>query len=390
MKKWRKIASTVMAAMVMASVLSGCGSEKKATGNDDTIKVGASFELTGGLANYGKSILSGLQLAATEVNAKGGINGKKLVVVESDNKSEPSESGNAVTKLITQDNVVAIVGPATTGCVAASAPISAANKVPHIAPCASAPSLTVEDGKVKDYMFRACFTDPFQGLVMATFADKTLHAKKAAVFYDSSSDYSKGLAEVFKREMQKKGGEIVASEAFLSKDVDFKAALTNLKAANPDVIYIPGYYEEVSKIVKQAREIGITASLLGSEGWESPKLAEIAGKDALKNCYYVSAFFAKDTDPSVKDFIKSYKEKYQKEPDIFAMQGYNAGLIVFDAIKRVGTADGSKLAKAIAETKDLPVAGGTMTFDENHNPIIPASILTFENGETMLKEKISL
>jgi len=380
-----------MAAMLCASLLTGCGGEKKqAADAGDTIKVGGAFELTGNVANYGKSIESGVKLAIDEVNEKGGVNGKKLALVESDNKSEPAESGNSVTKLVTQDKVVAVLGPATSGCVNAATPITTANKIPHIAPAATAPSITVENGKVKDFVFRACFIDPFQGQVMAVFADKTLKVKNVAIFYDSSSDYSKGLAEVFQKTLEGKGGKVVAKEAFLGKDVDFKSALTKLKAANPEAIYVPGYYEEVSKIIKQAREIGITCPMLGSDGWESPKLAEIAGKDALKDCYYVSAFNAQDKDESVQSFIKLYKSKYQKDPDIFAMQGYNAGLVLIDALKRAGTTDGTKLAKAIAETKDLPIASGKLTFDAEHNPVMPALIISLEGGVPTLKEKISL
>lgn len=391
MKSWKKVATAALSAMVLASVMSGCGGDKK---NDaaagDTIKVGASFELTGNVANYGKAILSGAKMAIDEVNEKGGVNGKKLTLVESDNKSEPSESGNSVTKLVTQDRVVAIIGPATSGCVAASAPITTANKVPQIAPSATAPAITMDNGKVRDYMFRACFIDPFQGQVMAKFADNTLKVKNVAILYDSSSDYSKGLADVFQKTLESKGGAVVAKEAFLSKDLDFKAALTKIKATNPEAIYVPGYYEEVSKIIKQAREIGINVPLLGSDGWESPKLAEIAGKDALHDCYYVSAFSAQDQDPSVQKFIKDYKAKYQKDPDIFAMQGYNAGLVLADALKRSNNATGEKLAKAIAETKDLPIASGKLTYDANHNPIMSALIISLDGGTANLKEKISL
>ncbi len=391
MKSWKKVATAALSAMVLASVMSGCGGDKK---NDaaagDTIKVGASFELTGNVANYGKAILSGAKMAIDEVNEKGGVNGKKLTLVESDNKSEPSESGNSVTKLVTQDKVVAIIGPATSGCVAASAPITTANKVPQIAPSATAPAITMDNGKVRDYMFRACFIDPFQGQVMAQFADNTLKVKNVAILYDSSSDYSKGLADVFQKTLESKGGAVVAKEAFLSKDLDFKAALTKIKATNPEAIYVPGYYEEVSKIIKQAREIGINVPLLGSDGWESPKLAEIAGKDALHDCYYVSAFSAQDQDPSVQKFIKDYKAKYQKDPDIFAMQGYNAGLVLADALKRSNNATGEKLAKAIAETKDLPIASGKLTYDANHNPIMSALIISLDGGTANLKEKISL
>lgn len=390
MKSWKKVATAALSAMVLASVMSGCGGDKKNDAAGDTIKVGASFELTGNVANYGKAILSGAKMAIDEVNEKGGVNGKKLTLVESDNKSEPSESGNSVTKLVTQDRVVAIIGPATSGCVAASAPITTANKVPQIAPSATAPAITMDNGKVRDYMFRACFIDPFQGQVMAQFADNTLKVKNVAILYDSSSDYSKGLADVFQKTMEEKGGKVVAKEAFLSKDLDFKASLTKIKATNPEAIYVPGYYEEVSKIVKQAREIGINVPLLGSDGWESPKLAEIAGNDALHDCYYVSAFSAQDQDPSVQKFIKDYKAKYQKDPDIFAMQGYNAGLVLADALKRSNNATGEKLAKAIAETKDLPIASGKLTYDANHNPIMSALIISLDGGTANLKEKISL
>ena len=391
MKKWKKYATAALAAMVCASVLAGCGGGKKEEAKANEIKIGASFELTGNVANYGKAILSGAKMAFDEANAKGGVLGKKIVVIESDNKSEPSESGNSITKLVTQDKVVAIVGPATSGCVAAGSPITEANKIPHIAPSGTAPGLTVDNnGKVKPFMFRACFIDPFQGQVMAHFASNTLKVKNVAILMDSSSDYSKGLAQVFQATLEKAGGKIVTKEAFLSKDLDFKASLTKIKATNPEAVYVPGYYEEVSKIIKQAREIGLDVPMLGCDGWESPKLAEIAGKDALTSCYYVSAFSAQDTDPSVQAFIKAYKEKYQKDPDIFAMQGYNAGLVVVDSIKRANSTDGTAIAKAMAETKDLPVASGKLTYDANHNPIISALIISLDGGVPSLKEKIAL
>ena len=194
MKTWKKVASAALAAMVFASLTAGCGGgdKKKEAANSKEIVVGASFELTGNVANYGKSTLSGLKMAFDEVNKAGGIDGKKLRIVESDNKSEPSEAGNSVTKLVTQDKVIAVVGPATSGCVAASTPITTANKVPLIAPCATAPNITVENGKVKEFVFRSCFIDPFQGRVMAEFADKNLKVKNVAILYDASSDSSTG------------------------------------------------------------------------------------------------------------------------------------------------------------------------------------------------------
>ena len=393
MSKWKKFTSACLVAALSTALLAGCGGEKKdsAAANADKYVIGASFELTGNVANYGKSTLSGLKLAVDQVNKAGGVNGKQLVVVESDNKSEPAESGNSVTKLITQDKVVAVVGPATSGCVFAATPVVTSNKVPLIAPCATAPAITVDNGQVKEFIFRACFIDPFQGRVMAEFADKTLGVKNVAILHDASSDYSKGLAEVFEKTLNEKGGKVVAKEAFLSKDIDFKAALTKIKAANPEAIYIPGYYEEVAKIIKQTREIGLNVPLIGCDGWDSPKLVEIAGPEALNNTYFSSAFSVQDQTESVQKFIADYKAMYQKDPDIFCMQGYNAGLVLADALKRAGDgADGTKLAAAIAATKDLPVASGNLTYDKDHNPIISAIIIEMKDGVQSFKEKISL
>ena len=374
MKTWKKVASAALAVMVFASLTAGCG------GGDKKKEA----------ANSGKSTLSGLKMAFDEVNKAGGIDGKKLRIVESDNKSEPSEAGNSVTKLVTQDKVIAVVGPATSGCVAASTPITTANKVPLIAPCATAPNITVENGKVKEFVFRSCFIDPFQGRVMAEFADKNLKVKNVAILYDASSDYSKGLAEVFTKTMEEKGGKIVAKEAFLAKDLDFKSALTKIKSTNPEAIYIPGYYEEVAKIIKQTRELGLNVPLLGCDGWDSPKLVEIGGPEALNNTYFSSAYSAQGKEPSVQKFIAGYKAMYNKEPDVFCMQGYNAGLILADAIKRAGTADGTKLAAAIAATKDLSVASGKLTYDADHNPITSAIIIELKDGVQTFKEKITL
>ena len=393
MSKWKKFTSACLVAALSTALLAGCGGEKKdsAAANADKYVIGASFELTGNVANYGKSTLSGLKLAVDQVNKAGGVNGKQLVVVESDNKSEPAESGNSVTKLITQDKVVAVVGPAPSGCVFAATPVVTSNKVPLIAPCATAPAITVDNGQVKEFIFRACFIDPFQGRVMAEFADKTLGVKNVAILHDASSDYSKGLAEVFEKTLNEKGGKVVAKEAFLSKDIDFKAALTKIKAANPEAIYIPGYYEEVAKIIKQTREIGLNVPLIGCDGWDSPKLVEIAGPEALNNTYFSSAFSVQDQTESVQKFIADYKAMYQKDPDIFCMQGYNAGLVLADALKRAGDgADGTKLAAAIAATKDLPVASGKLTYDKDHNPIISAIIIEMKDGVQSFKEKISL
>ena len=394
MKFMKKMSSVLAAAVLLAAMTAGCGGgggEKKAADNKGgEALIGANYELTGNVASYGQAALAGGKMAVDEINKAGGINGKKLRIVEADNKSEPSESGNAATKLISQNKLIGIVGPATSGCTMAAEPIVTASKLSVVAPTATAESITVgKDGKTRQFVFRACFIDPFQGKVMAAFADKNLKVKKVAIYRDNSSDYSKGLAEAFKKNFEAAGGKIVAEEAYLAKDMDFKAGLTKLKAQTPDAIYVPGYYEEVGKIVKQAREIGLEVPMMGGDGWDSPKLIEIAGAKALNKTYYSSAYSADDTDPSTQKFIKAFKEKYKKDPDFFSMMGYNTVVILADAYKRANSEDGTKIAEAMAKTKDLPVAGGKLSYDDKHNPIVPALIIEVKDGKPTFVDKIS-
>ena len=375
MKAWKKAVGALAMTTLVASMFTGCGKKEAAKDNGNEIKVGALFELTGNVANYGKSTYKGVQLAVDQINAKGGINGKKIKLVEADNKSEPSESGNAATKLITKDKVKVIIGPATSGCVSAATPVVTNSKVPLMAPVATAPGITVDEkGKVRPYIFRACFTDPFQGKLMAKFA----------------SDYSKGLMDVFGKTLEERGGKVVGKEAFLAKDQDFKSALTKLKATNPEALYVPGYYEEVSKIIKQAREVGITCPILGSDGWDSPKLAEIAGAEALNGTYFTSAYSAQDQDPHVQQFIKDYKAKFNEEPDTFAIHAYDGTLAVAEALKQAGATDGTKIAEALAKIKDLQVATGKYTLDEQHNPVSGGIIIEMKDGKQTFKQKITL
>ena len=391
--KFKKWSSVLVAGVLLAAMTAGCGGggdKKPAEKKSAEALIGANYELTGNVASYGTAALAGGQMAVDEINKAGGINGKMLKIVQADNKSEPSESGNAATKLISQNKLIGIVGPATSGCTMAAEPIVTASKLPVVAPTATAESITVgKDGKTRQFVFRACFIDPFQGKVMAAFANQKLKVKSVAIYRDNSSDYSKGLAEAFKKNFEAAGGKIVAEEAYLAKDMDFKAGLTKLKATSPEAIYIPGYYEEGGKIVKQAREIGLEVPMMGGDGWDSPKLIEIAGAKALNKTYYSSAYSADDTDPSTQKFIKAFKEKYKKDPDFFSMMGYNTVVILADAYKRAGSEDGTKIAEAMAKTKDLPVAGGKLTYDDKHNPIVPALIIEIKEGKPTFVDKIS-
>lgn len=382
-KKSLRLACAVLGATLLGSVFAGCGSKE----SGDTIKVGANFELTGNVANYGNATIEGLQLAIDEANEAGGINGKKIELVSVDDKSEAAESINAATKLISDDDVKVIVGPATTGLVLAETQTATDAKVPIIAPCATSPEATVENGKVKPYVFRSCFIDPQQGEVMATFAAKELKAKTAVIYVDNSSDYSKNLAKVFKEKFEAAGGKVVMEEAFLQKDQDFKATLTKLKTANADVMFVPAYYEEVGKIVKQAREMGINSAILGTDGWDDTKVVDIAGADALNNTFFSTHYSEKDAE--VQGFIEAYKKKFNRAPNVFAALGYDAGKMLVDALKRAGSGDTEKIREALEATKDLKVGTGTISMDKNHNPIKTAVILEMKNGEKELKAKIA-
>ena len=382
-KKSLRMAGMLLGVAMLGSVFAGCGDEAKS----DEIKVGANFEMTGNVANYGSATLDGLKLAIKEANDAGGVNGKKINLVTVDNKSEASEAVNAATKLISDDKVKVVVGPAVTANVMAESQVANDNKIPVIAPDATSPAVTVENGQVKPFIFRSCFIDPQQGEVMATFASKDLKAKTAVVYIDSSSDYSKSLGQVFKEKFEAAGGKVVMEEAFLQKDQDFKATLTKIKTANADVIFIPAYYEEVGKIVKQARELGITQPLLGSDGWDDTKVVDIAGADALNNTFFSSHYSEKDKD--VQSFIESFKKEYNHAPNVFAALGYDAGKMLIDAIKRAGSDDPEKIQKALEETKDLQVGTGKITMDKNHNPIKSAVILEMKNGEKEMKAKIA-
>ncbi|MBQ7516032.1 MAG: ABC transporter substrate-binding protein [Schwartzia sp.] len=387
-KKLRQAAGLAMGALMLGGVLAGCGGggggEKKAASNE--IAVGANFELTGNVANYGTATYEGLALAIDEINAAGGVNGKKIKLIKADTKSETSEAVTSATKLIADDKVKVLVGPATTAPVIAETQIATEHKVPILAPCATSAKVTVDNGKVQPFVFRSCFIDPQQGDVMAKFAAENLKARTAVIYVDSSSDYSKSLGAVFKEKFEAAGGKVLMEEAFLQKDQDFKATLTKIKTANADVLFVPAYYEEVGKIVKQAREMGITKPILGTDGWDDTKVADIAGKDALNNTYFCTHY--SDKDESVKPFLEAYKKKYNHAPNVFAALGYDAGKVLIDAIKRAGSDDSEKITKAIAETKDLKAGTGTITMDKNHNPIKQAVILENKGGDRLVVAKI--
>ncbi|MFB6466317.1 ABC transporter substrate-binding protein [Cytobacillus sp. Hz8] len=392
MKK-KKLASIFLSLSLAAGVMAGCsgskssgGSESSGTKGGDTIKIGANLELSGQVASYGSSIEQGLELAIDEIN-KDGIDGKKIELVKVDNKSDAAEATSGALKLQSQDKVAAIIGAATSTNTLAQVQVAEENKIPLITPTGTSPDITSKDGKVKDYIFRTCFIDPFQGQVAANFATQDLKSKKAAIYIDSASDYAKGLAKAFKEVYEKNGGKVVAEEAYVAKDTDFHSTLTRIKAAKPDFVFVPGYYEEVGLIVKQGRELGIDVPFMGGDGWDSPKLVELAGGEALNNTFITNHYSSGNTkDQKVQDFVKAFGAKYDgKTPDAFNALGYDTAYFLADAIKRAGSADPAKIQKALAETKDLALVSGNLTLDENHNPVKSATILEFVDGKQQFK-----
>ena len=372
------------------SALTGCGGGSKGA-DGDTIKVGGLLEMTGGSASFGISGKNGIDLALKKINEKGVLGGKKLSLVVADTKSEASEATNGMQKLISQDKVVAVIGPNQSSAVIASGAINNGAKVVDITPMGTNPDVTVDPKtkQVKSYSFRTCFIDPFQGTVMASFASNELKVKRAAIYIDNTSDYAKGLAQFFKENFVKNGGQVVIEEAYLQKDTDFKSTLTKIKAAKPDFIYIPGYYQEVGLIVKQAREMGINVPMAGGDGWDSAKLPEIAGKAALENTFFSSLYSPDDTSDLNKDFVAEYKKAYNTNPDVFAALAYDSTLLVAKAIEDAGSADPAKIAEAMAKIKGFKGVSGEVTFNEEHNPIKSAVIIEHKDGKQTFKTKVN-
>jgi branched-chain amino acid transport system substrate-binding protein len=306
------------------------------------------------------------------------VKGKKVRLITYDEKGDAREAGTAVTRLVTRDNVTAVLGEVASSLSLVGAPICQEHGVPMVTPSSTNPAVT-EEG---DMIFRVCFIDPFQGYVCAKFAreHEGLKAQKAAILYDQVAAYAVGLQEEFGKAFKDLGGEIVATETYQAGDQDFSAQLTTIRAAEPDVIFIPGYYTDVGNIAIQARKLGITVPLLGGDGWDSENLAKIAGKD-IDGSFYSNHYSHQDPDPRVQDFIKKYKDRNDgRTPDGLAALGYDAARIVCEAIERAPSTSGADIAAALAKTKDFPGVTGKISIDENRNAVKPAVMLEMKDG----------
>jgi branched-chain amino acid transport system substrate-binding protein len=363
----------LLAAWASVAVSAACGGEKAP--QEQGIKVGFFGALTGPTATFAQSGRDGATLAVSQINGAGGVLGKPIVLLAEDDRGEASEAASAVSKLITRDHVVALIGEQASSRTLAAAPIAQSYGVPLISPTSTNEEVT----KKGDYIFRACFIDAYQGRATAEFARKDLKAQTAAILTDAKSDYSVGLAQAFRRNFEALGGRITSELKYSEGDGDFSAQLTAIRPERPDILFIPGYYTDAGLIARQARSLGLTTTLLGADGWDSPKLAEIGGS-AVEGAYFANHYSVDDPAPAVRRFVEAYRSRYGAEPDSIAASSYDAMRMLADAITRAGSTEGKRVREALASTRDFAGVTGTITMDAERNPIKPAVILKVEGG----------
>jgi branched-chain amino acid transport system substrate-binding protein len=385
--KTLNLRSIVLPAIILVMALAfSCSreAENPQQPNRTTIKIGYFGDLSGPTYNFGTSALNGVLMAAAQTNQLGGINGRQIDVVIQDDRGSPEEAARLTAKLIEQDKVVAIIAGGTSGNSRAAAPKAQASRIPLISPSSTDPAVT----QTGDYIFRACFVDSFQGEVMANFAANTLKAKKAAILFDFNSPYGLGLTRFFELSFAKLGGQIVNKQSYMQGDADFKGQLSSIKGAEPDVIYIPGYYGDVALIAKQARAIGLDQPLLGGDGWDAPELWQLGGA-ALNGSYISTHYSADDPSPAIQAFVEGYKQRYGNlVPDAHAALAFDAARLLFDALARAGTTDGPQLRDALAQTKNFAGVTGIISMDADRNAVKPAVVLKLEDVKFIYQEKI--
>lgn len=385
--KTLRLRTLVLPVIIVSLALAFSCARKPPDGNSpnrSTIKIGYFGDLSGPTFNFGRSAINGVLMAAAEINQLGGINGRQIDVVIDDDKGSPEEAARLTARLIDQDKVVAIIGGGTSGNSRAAAPKAQASHIPLIAPSSTDPAVT----QAGDYIFRACFVDPFQGEVMASFAVNTLKAKKAAILFDFNSPYGRGLTEFFELSFAKLGGQIVNKQSYMQGDSDFRGQLSSIKAAEPDVIYIPGYYGDVAIIAKQARALGLQQPLLGGDGWDAPELWQLGG-DALNNSYMSTHYSVDDPSTAIQTFVQEYKQRYGNlVPDAHAALAYDATRLLFDAITRASSTDGTKIRDALAQTRDFKGVTGIINMDADRNAIKPAVVLKLQDAKFIYQETI--
>lgn len=383
----KAVALLLVVMMISTLGLVGCAKKDDAAAAS-VIKVGWMGSLSGDQAVWGECEFNTVKMLIDEINAKGGVLGKQLQAIGYDTKGDPQEAVNVAKRLTGQDKVVAIIGPNSSGSAIPIASVLETAKVPDIATVATNPKVTVLDGKVKPYNYRVCFIDPYQGAAAAGFALDVLKAKTAAVLYDTGDDYSQGLTQYFEETFIAKGGKIVAKEGFKSGDVDFRPQLSKIKAANPDIIFMPYFFKEVALSSTQARELGIKATLMGGDGWPSEQLISMA-KDAVEGSYFVNHLDFND--PTVQDYKARYIAKYNKDPEINGYLAYDAVSMFVDALTRAGEPTGEKIAAALETTDIVGITGHIKVGKDTHNPEgKDAAILKIVDGKYVFQQKYAV
>lgn len=364
----------VLLVLAMLIPLAGCAQ------SSGTVKIGVIAPLTGDVKTFGESVKNGIELAVDQWNEKGGVAGKKVEIVLADDKNDPVESSAAATKLITQDGIKFLLGSVTSKCAIPVADVANTNKVLAMSPTATNPKLTVDPwpgGTRKEYVFRACFIDKFQADVMAQFATEDLQITKAAVLYDNGNDYVLGLAEFFKAAFEAAGGEVIAYEAYSKDDTDFSAILTKALADEPEMLYVPDYYNMVNLIAKQARDAGYEGVLAGADGWDSAELDYAATEGG----YFTNHYSPEDPRPEVQSFVAGYQEQYGSVPDALGMLGYEGANLLLNAINEANSLDVEKVREALASTKDFASVSGELSFDDDGNPVKGIAVLQVSEGK---------
>lgn len=365
---------------MLTVVFAGCKSEDK-----NVIKIGGLAPLTGEVAQYGEAVINAVKLAIEEINKDGGILGKQIKFICYDEKGDATEALNAYNRLV-DEGIVALVGDVTSKPTKAVAQKAVEDNMPMITPSATEESITQNGENV----FRTCFIDPYQGRLMAHYAKYKLGASTVAILYDIDDTYSKGIADAFEASAKGFGMTVTNKEGYASKSTDFNSQLTKIINSNPDVLMIPVYYNDVALIVGQAKAHGLKAKLLGADGWDGVlEVIDKSNVDALANAYFCSQYSATDPNPAVQDFLKKYKETYNKDANMFAVLGYDSMYILADAIERAGSTEADKIIEALRETNYNGLTGIT-TFDENRNPVRQAIITSFEGNSYKVIEGYSM
>jgi branched-chain amino acid transport system substrate-binding protein len=349
----------------------------------DEIRVGHYASLSGSEATFGQSTDNGIRLAVDAINRAGGIHGKKVRLITYDDRGDAKEAGTAVTRLINRDQVAAVLGEVASGLSLAGAPICQQSGIPMVTPSSVAPEITA----VGDRIFRVCFTNRFQAYACAKFAHDDLKAQTAAILYDQKLPYSVGLADEFQKQFTTLGGRITTRVSYQEGDQDFAAQLTSIRGTNPDVVFIPGYYTDVANIAVQARKLGIRVPLLGGDGWDSAKLAEIGGA-AIEGAYFASHYCQQDPRARVQEFLKDYRTQFGTAPDAMAALGFDAASILFAAMQQAPSQAGADIAAALASTKNFDGVTGRISIDAERNAVKPAVILQVKHGVPTLAATI--